>query len=437
MPQMKRVLFIAFYFPPISGGGVQRPLKFVKYLPEFGWLPDVLTISPGSIKSYVKDKMLLAEIPPEVTVHRAYFPDFTRLPLFRGSAAKIFFEPFKNRFLIPSNEVTWNPFAFRKAMKIIERQRPQVILSSSPPNSVHLLGLRLSQKYFLPWVMDMRDEWIHPYNMKGFCNLPEGRQLKEVELENRGLSASNKIIAVSPLMKEHIIERTGATPDKIEIISNGFDDSDYEDYEDVPPPKGEKFKIMIMGTLGWITSVQVFVECLEQLIEAQQIDPERIEISILSQSRQNKLDEYFPKHFKARTAGNFRFFGFQPHHRAIKMMSEHHAFILILNPEGKSVISGRIFEYVRGRRPIIAFIPEDGEAADVIRATNTGEYCAPNSPEKMKAMLLKYYSRWENDEFNYRPNFDEIDKYNRKALTAKLAKVLDEVVENAQSTRNR
>lgn len=422
---MKKALIIAFYFPPLAGGGVQRPLKFVKYLPDFGWQPIVLTIKPECIKSYVRDESLLKEIDSGVAIHRTFYPDFTRLPLFRGAPARLFFEPFRNRMLIPSNEVSWNYWAFRRASDIIEQEKPSAVLTTSPPHSVQILGLKIKRTFGLPWVIDLRDEWTtDPYLRESFGKLPLRRQRIEKEMERDCFNNADRLIAVSPLMRERVSRFTGIDPGKIRVISNGYDNRDFEDYDNELPPKGDRFKILLMGNLSLQRVTEKMVRSVEDLIDGGQIDPDRLVIDVLTQSDRKHITRYI----RGGPMSVFRFHSYKSHAGTIDFLSQHHAFMMLITGGARSVISGRLFEYLRGNRPIIGFIPEDGEAAAIIKSTATGPYCGPDDEGKMKSLFLDYYRQWENGRFDYKPNREVIDSYDRKALTGKLADVFEEAV---------
>ncbi len=418
---VKQVLIIAFYFPPLSGGGVQRTLKFVKYLQEYGWQPLVLTINPDDIKSYVKDNALLEELPDSVSITRSRYLDVTRFPLFRGSAARIFFGPFKDRFLIPSDEVTWNLTALGAARKIIEQTKPRLVFTTSPPNSVHLLGLKIRQQYSIPWIMDMRDKWIHPYLENDFANTPQKRQLLERKMQSECFKRADRIIAISRLMKEDFEKRHNPDIGKIDIIPNGYDEDDFAEYNESFPPKGDRLKLLLMGNLSWISSTANLVKSVEDLVSGKIIPKDNIEITVYSQSDPKHVN----RHLRDPKNNIFKIKNYLPHDRIITALSENHGFILLLNPGDKSVISGRIFEYIRARRPILAFVPEDGEAAQIVKETNTGEVCTPSEPEKMGDLIAKFYSQWQDCDIKYHPNKDAIRKYDRKALTAQLAGIFD------------
>ncbi|MCP4634634.1 MAG: glycosyltransferase family 4 protein [candidate division Zixibacteria bacterium] len=424
---MRKVLCIAFYFPPLAGGGVRRPLKFVRYLPEHGWLPVVLTINPDNIKSYIRDESLLSEIPEAVKICRAYYPDYTKFPLFRGSAARLFFEPFRNRYLVPSNEVSWNKHAYREASKTIAKEKVEAIITTSPPNSVNLLGLKLCREHNIPWVADIRDEWTtDPYLRHNFEKLPQKRQDREREMEAECFLRANKLIAISPLMKKSLSENVGLNFDNIEIISNGYDENDFQNYNSESLPSGDKFKILLMGNLSLQKVTGNLVACIEELIENGKINKEKIEITVLTQSDHKHINRYF----KNPTNNIFNFKGYENHAEAIKSMAKHHAFMLLITDGAKSVISGRIFEYMRGNRPIMGFLPEDGEAARIIETTGTGRFCSSGDKEKMKKLIIQFHSEWENGYIKYKPNYEEIKKYDRRLLTSKLAGVLNGLVDN-------
>jgi glycosyltransferase involved in cell wall biosynthesis len=420
---MKKALIIAFYFPPLAGGGVQRPLKFVKYLPDFGWQPMVLTIKPECIKSYVRDESLLKEIDSSVAIHRTFYLDFTRLPLFRGAPARLFFEPFRNRMLIPSNEVSWNYWAFRRASAIIEQEKPSAVLTTSPPHSVQMLGLKIKRTFGLPWVIDLRDEWTtDPYLQDNWDGLPTHRQRIEMEMERNCFHNADRLIAISPLMRERIILLTQTDRDKIAIIHNGYDESDFAGYINEIPPKGDRFRILLMGNLSLQRVTEKMVRCVENLIDGGQIDPDRLVIDVLTQSDRKHITRYI----RGGSMSVFRFHSYKSHAETIDFLSQHHVFMLLITGGARSVISGRLFEYLRGNRPIIGFIPGDGEAAAIIKSTATGRYCDPDDEGKMKSLFLDYYRQWESGRFDYKPNREVIDSYDREALTGKLSEVLNE-----------
>ncbi|MBD3168421.1 MAG: glycosyltransferase [candidate division Zixibacteria bacterium] len=421
---MKKVLIIAFYFPPLSGGGVQRPLKFVKYLPHSGWKPIVLTINPDNVKSYVRDESLLEELPEEAEIYRTFYPDLTRLPLFRGSPARVFFEPFRNRFLIPSNEVSWNYFAYRKAIKIIAKEKPDVIMATSPPNSVQLLGRRLSDETGIPYIADIRDEWTtDPYLTEAFERLPERRKSEERRMERECFNAAQRLVVISGLMKKSIERNAGIEPGKFRIVPNGFDEEDFSGYDDTMPSSGEKFKVLLMGNLSMQRVTENLVRAVKLAIDTGHIDNEKFEINVLTQSDPKHIRRHIPD----KKYDVFNFHGYKSHAGALKMMEESHAFLMLVTEHAKSVISGRIFEYIRGRRPVIAFVPVDGEAAEIIRRTNTGSVCPPSNKEEMSKVLSDYYARWTEINWGYSPATEEICRFDRRVLTAKLAEVLEEV----------
>jgi hypothetical protein len=163
------------------------------------------------------------------------------------------------------------------------------------------------------------------------------------------------------------------------------------------------------------------VTVIEELLDSGQIDRDKIIINVLTQSAHSHIEKYIRK-----PPNNiFRFHDYKSHHEAIHFLSEHHASLLLINDDAKSVISSRIFELIRGKRPIIGFIPEDGEAAGIIKSTCAGEYCSPNDFDKMKSLLLKYYEQWKQGKIEFNPDENEIRKYDRKLLTSKFAEVLD------------
>ncbi|MBD3223796.1 MAG: glycosyltransferase, partial [Caldithrix sp.] len=254
---MKNVLIISYYWPPAGGPGVQRVLKFARYLPEQGWRPIILTVSRGAFPAI--DNSLTTEVPDDCVVYRTANPEpdqwYNRLTGARKDTAlpvgvlakdkqgwkqRLAFWLRLNLF-IPDAKLGWKPFAVHAARKIIKNHRPSVIFSSSPPPTVHLIARKLSKRYHIPWIADFRDPWtnIHYYqNRRSRLS-----QWIDRRLEQKVVRDSTKAITVSPPFARLI---AGNQADSMHIIPNGFDASDFDD----EAPQASAFRLVYVGGLN-------------------------------------------------------------------------------------------------------------------------------------------------------------------------------------------
>ena len=256
---MKRVLVITYYWPPSGGSGVQRWVKFAKYLPSEGWQPVIYT--PENPELIAVDKTLGSEIPPEAEIVRTKIVEpYNAYRMLMGKDSSIDIKTFtqdaasggetgasggevnpinaqkksfkqkislfiRGNFFIPDPRVMWVGPSVRFLKKYLREHPVDAIVTTGPPQSMHLIGLKLSEATGIPWVADFRDPWTKMFYFKhlGLCSWAEK---KHHELERRVLDGATRVVAVSPLVKEDFEKMTG-TP--VELITNGFDESDFSE----------------------------------------------------------------------------------------------------------------------------------------------------------------------------------------------------------------
>ncbi len=254
---MKKVLIFAYHWPPGSGPGVQRFLKFCKYLPKYGWESIVITVKDGSYPSI--DESLIDDIPEGLEVHKTKtFEPFTIYNALRGKKGKsvsvglIGIKDSKSpiqklsmhiraNYFIPDARKGWKPYARKAAEKVINQNDIDLIISTGPPHSTHIIGMELQEKHNIPWVADMRDPWTEIHYNK---DLPRSEKTKEKDLalERKVLTAASHVITVSDGLKEQLEKYNEATS----VVYNGFDEDDYKPLE---PFKTEKFTLAYIGNL--------------------------------------------------------------------------------------------------------------------------------------------------------------------------------------------
>lgn len=378
-----KVLFISYFFPPIGGGGVIRVTKFVKYLPQFGWKPYVLTVKKGLYP--VEDRSLLKEIPRSVKVTRmSYFePGFwLRSRLWRSVLSYLIYP----LFLIPDAQVLWFLPAVITGWKIIKKEKIKIIFTSSAPASDHLIGLVLKKLTGVKWVADFRDEWTNNPFRK--YSTPIHYYLN-CFLEKKVVKNADQVITVSnPITK--YLKNLSHNKEKFSTITNGFDE---EDFRDLRSSESKIFRLIHVGSLYSLKYQESFSQSFREL------NLKNAHLTFLG--------------------GEIRL----PHKQAVNKMIETDALLLILDPvERPAVLTGKLFEYLRAQKPILALAYKNSEAAKIITKYQVGEVVEPNS-EAFKKGVLKMYQKWQKKQLKI-PKAN-IDQYERKYLTQNLTNIFD------------
>jgi glycosyltransferase involved in cell wall biosynthesis len=258
---MNKVLIVTYYWPPSGGAGVQRWLKFSKYLPEFGWEPIILTVDPEYAAYPVTDFSLNDDIPASIKVvttpatnyFSIYKKDKSKIPTagfannidntFKGKLLRFV----RGNFFLPDPRRGWNKYAFKKACELIEAEGIRHIITTSPPHSTQLIGLNLKKKYrFIKWTVDLRDPWTDIYYYKQFYPTLISKAV-DVRYEIRVLKRADNIITVGESLKTLFSSKVNNIEKKIRVITNGYDESDFKEVPKVIP---KRFTITYVGTLS-------------------------------------------------------------------------------------------------------------------------------------------------------------------------------------------
>ena len=430
----RRVLVIAYYFPPSGGSGVQRVLKFVKYLPAFGWQPVVLTLDPEKAAYPNLDPHMLDEVPDNAEVHRTASWDPYRI--YAGltnqkkeSAVSVGFLSdapvtlrekisrwIRANVFIPDARVGWYFYALKKAKRLIAEGEIDAILTTGPPHSTHLIGRALTRKYKLPWIADFRDPWV---DIDFLEELPMNGPAKKwnASLEQSVLDEANIVLTVSPAMDRAFASKK---PNARHVIYNGFDE---EDFEGVVPNEGEDFLISHVGNMNAARNPAVLWDVLAKGLKDGRWGRARIKLvgnvdgvvmQHIQQAGLTKLIERIP---------------YCPHHEAVKHMMESSLLLLPINNvfSAKGIVTGKLFEYMATGRPILGIGPPDGDAAALLNETHAGQMLDFKDEQGVFDYLSKTYSDWTQKNLK-EPNKEAIAKYSRKGQTGQLAEILDNLV---------
>ncbi len=410
---MPTVLAIAYFFPPMGGAGVQRTLKFIKYLPEFNWRVHVLTVRVGGS---LQDPSLAFELSDDLPITRT-----TSMQLPQHLPWRL--KKFINRwFLIVDEQIGWLPFATTAGKKLIKENAIQAIYSTSAPYTAHLVARQLHRQFKLPWVADFRDPWLENQLIKFptaiHRNINEG-------LEKSVFNEADRVILNTNTSCDRYRRKYHSLPaNRMISIPNGYDEADLPIISQ-PIRADSIFTVVHIGSLYQKTrSSEFFLEALGKAIQDNKIPADKIRIRFIGNIdketrglvRQFNLDD------------NIEILGYLPHRQALEEM--YTADLLLLIPSYGSgselFVPAKLYEYLPSRKPILC-LAEPGACADLILRAGSGYIVSPTDPLKIAEKLVEMYRRWARGELVIDPNMDLISTFERRKLTSQLANLLTEV----------
>ncbi|NSW94486.1 MAG: glycosyltransferase family 4 protein [Bacteroidales bacterium] len=419
---MKKVLIITYYWPPGGGAGVQRWLKFASYLPESGWEPVILTVDPGSAVYPVIDESLENEVPESLKIYKTPATDYYRL--FYRDKARVPSAGFANkkddsvagrlsRFIrgnlfIPDPRIGWNKFAFKKACEIVKEEKINIVITTSPPHSTQLTGLKLKKRLpELTWIADLRDPWTDIYYYKLFYPTPVAKRIDQC-LEKRVLRTADRIIAVSPTLKTLFARKAPSA--MIDVITNGYDTSDFIN---IKPETPEKLTMTYTGTMSEAYPVDGLLEVLQKMRTSGTDFLVRF-VGTVNEKLKKKII------LKAGER-NTEFVSHVSHSEAIKFMSGSTVLLLVIPHyrHNRLIITGKLFEYLASGKPVLCIGPPDGDAAEIIRSCRAGMTAGYDETRTMEQF------------FNNLPALqaqidrEAVGQYSRMNLAKRFASVLD------------
>ncbi|UCH83430.1 MAG: hypothetical protein JSW50_13375 [Candidatus Latescibacterota bacterium] len=429
----KHLLMIVPFFPPIAGGGVYRPLSFVKYLGNYGWRTTVVT--PQASSFWITDPALLEHVPPECDVRRTrtlsgqYLlsvvrgrggkPSATRNQV-RSSRRFSVLRKIGATFLIPDTYIGWYPFAVGEGRRVIGDKKIDAIYSTSPPETTHLIAKKLHDISGIPWVADFRDPWMNLYL------LPRPTRWHEKVHERLERSVCSRAAAV---VTNHwhleLLERRHPGRQRITIIPNGYDPADVESVEGIEPPRGG-FCIVHAGMLTQTRSAEPFLEGLRRFIDANPGAEDDCRVEFVGPRESNN-----DAHVDRLGLGSVvTFSGTVAHHETLKIEKASHILLLIkhANPDYDGIIPGKLFEYIGLRRPILALVPR-GEAHRIVTDLNRGVVAPVEDPDAIARALSTMYDAHRRGRLDSSFDLGPIGDYRRDVLTGRLADYLNSILE--------
>jgi len=425
---MKRVLVISYYWPPSGGSGVQRWVKFSKYLPAKGWQPVVYT--PLDPELIAVDESLAAEIPEEVEVIKRKIVEpyaFYRKLFHKGSAQSGEVNPvnsskksfgaklsmwIRGNLFLPDPRCLWIAPSVRFLKDYLKAHPVDAIVSTGPPHSMHIIARKVAKATGIPWVADFRDPWTRMFYFKHLSLTPLSERIHR-KMEKKVLDGATVIVSVSPLVRKEF-ETMTTTP--VELITNGYDRIDFS-----APEKDGFFNITHTGLFASDGIPDTLWKVLASKAEE---DPEfgrKLRIRLVGKTDRQVLESIKAAGLEA----NLVDLGYLPHKEAAAEQAGASVLLLPLRkePEYRAVLPGKLFEYLASGNPILGVGEPEGAMAAIVKDTSTGEVYDWDDAEGLGNFIDRIYS----GDFVYAPN--NIERYSREGLAEAMAALLTRITE--------
>ena len=432
---MKKVLVITYYWPPSGGAGVQRWLKFVKYLPNYNYKPIVYTVENGEYP--VIDDSLKKDVSNQTKILKTkIWEPYSLYKIFtvRKKKEKInssfltqkkgikFLENIsiwiRGNLFIPDARKFWIKPSIKYLSNYLIDHHVDVIISSGPPHSTHLIAMELQKRFKISWLADFRDPWTNIDFYKDL-RLSKWADNKHKFLESAVINNADMVLTVGNQLKK---ELTDIGANKIRIVENGYDPEDFIINSSIE--LDNNFTIAHIGTFSPSRNHKILWKVLKKICRENELFNNKlrlklignIDFSVIQSIRNYGLESYIQK------------MGYISHEDVIKEQMKSRVLLLMINntPNSKGIITGKVFEYMATKRPILVIGPEDGDLANIINQTKSGIVCGFDNERKLEEFVLRLFHN-KND---FNPNSKV---YSRENLTQKLSSILDEVTEKGNS----
>ncbi len=435
---MKKVLILTYYWPPSGGAGVQRWLKFVKYMREFGYEPIVYTAQNGEMP--VIDESLQKDVPQGVTILKTpiwepygFYKKFIGRKKNDKINASFLSENKKTgvtekisvwirgNFFIPDARKYWIKPSINYLQKYIQKNKIELVISSGPPHSMHLIALGLKKQFSnLKWTADFRDPWTN-IDFYEKLMLSAWADKKHHTQELSVLQHADSVLSVGQTMSDEFLEMYksagGKDLNKFKVITNGFDS---EDLNTATIQKDKKFSIAHIGTLVKDRNPQVLWKVLRKIITENSDFRNQLEIKLVG-----KVDIFVKEQLEEFGLSTFvNKIDYLPHNKVIEEQQRSKLLLLLVNntKNAKGILTGKFFEYMSAKVPILAIGPIDGDLAKIINDTNTGLISDFNDEVNLEKNILAYFNGKASE-----VNEAKVNKYGRRELTKELCLLLDKL----------
>ncbi|MEN5306691.1 glycosyl transferase family 1 [Chryseobacterium cucumeris] len=430
--EQKKILIITYYWPPAGGPGVQRWLKFAKYLPDFGWKPIIYT--PENPSYPLLDETLMKDVPENIEMVRTKIWEPYQLAEKLNKSNKKFkagqFDVGKNQswksklsiwvrgnFFIPDARVFWVKPSVTFLEKYLKENKIDTIVTSGPPHSLHLIGLGLKNKMpDLKWVADFRDPWTEISYYK-HLKLTKSSDKKHRQLENAVFKNADITLATSYTDAENF-RKAGANA---VCITNGYDESDSgKKAKGQNLQNGQAFTLSYIGVLEQLRNPENLWKALDELIEENAEFAADFKLKFVG-----RIDDKILQSIENSSLKNHILnLGYLSHGKAVEEMQNSNLLLItnFPNESSRGIIPGKIFEYLASGKQILSFGPDKADVSKILEETQAGKHFSYQDTENIKKFILEKYELWKNDSLI--ENTQHIEQFSRKNLTQQLTEVL-------------
>lgn len=423
----KKVLIITYYWPPAGGPGVQRWLKFVKYLPEFGIEP--IVYCPENPNYPIIDESLVNEIPTTITILKQPISEpYALASIFSKGKSKTISSGVipkakkqsliektmlyvRGNFFIPDARKNWIQPSVSFLSDYIKKHHIETIITTGPPHSLHLIGLQLKARLGVKWLADFRDPWTTIGYHKDL-KLTNASKVKHIDLELKVLNAADEIIVTSNHTKNEFQTKT---KQPISVITNGYDSHSVR-----VEVKDEQFTLSHIGSLLSERNPLVLWETLSELIKENSAFSEAFKLQLIGVVSDDVIESIHKNGLR----NHLEVVGYVSHDEALQFQMKSQLLLLIEidSEDTKAIIAGKVFEYLISETPILAIGPKDADVEQIIKSTNTGTYFNYKQKVELKSQILSYFEAYQNNSLEV--NAIGLQPYSRKALTQKLSAII-------------
>ncbi|MCF8333447.1 MAG: glycosyltransferase family 4 protein [Bacteroidales bacterium] len=432
---MNKVLIITYYWPPSGGAGVQRWLKFTKYLRNYGWEPVIYT--PQNPEAPAIDESLLEEVPEEIeVVKRKIWEPYQLYKRFIGQSkeekvnagflsekekpglAEKLSVWIRGNLFIPDARKYWIKPSVKFLTQYLKKNPVDVIISTGPPHSMHMIALGIREKLNIPWLADFRDPWTQ-IDFYDQLNLSRFADKKHHRLERKVLQAADKVVTVSNNWAEDF-SKLGNRP--VDVITNGFDEADFEDIRSGELPA--KFELIHIGAINKDRNSENLWKALSELREESIDFNQYLKIKLIGKNDFSVIQSIDQQGLSDKTER----ISYLPHRKALKEAAKASVLLLPLNntPNVKGIIPGKIFEYLALQKPVLCIGPPAGDSARILQETGAGETRNFEDKEGIKGFISHSFSRFKEGKSLLRDS--TYQQYSRRNLTKALSRYLDEFI---------